>query len=224
MKAAFWISIPMKSRLQHKQGRIGKSSAAVLLWFKLGRWGYMKSALVLIDIQNDYFKGGKSELSKPEKAASNAKRVLEYYRSSNLPVYHIQHISIKEGAVFFLPDTEGAEIHESVKPIKGEKVFIKHVPNSFFDTGLADELEIRHVNNITVCGMMSHMCVDTTVRAAKDLGMYTTLIHDACATKDLVWENNMILAEDVHHAFMASLQGTFAEVVSTNEFLQMRIH
>ena len=184
--------------------------------------GFMKSALIMIDIQNDYFKGGKNELFGPEAAASNAKKVLEYYRTSGLPVYHIKHISNKQGATFFLPDSEGAEIHESVKPIKGEKVLIKHVPNSFFDTGLADELEMRHIEQITVCGMMSHMCIDTTVRAARDLGFETTLLHDACATKDLVWENNTIPAGTVHNAFMAALQGLFAKVVSIDDYLKMQ--
>lgn len=179
----------------------------------------MGSALIIIDIQNDYFKGGCNELYQPEPAAENASRLLEHYRSSGLPVFHVQHISLRKGATFFLPDSDGADIHESVKPIKGEKVFIKHLPNSFFDTGLADELVISHVNDITVCGMMSHMCVDTTVRAAKEIGFATTLIHDACAAKDLIWQNEMIPAATIHHSFMAALQGNFAEVISTDEFL-----
>ncbi len=131
----------------------------------------MKSAFIIVDIQNDYFKGGRNELYQPEQAASNAKCVLDHYRKKGLPVYHVQHISNREGATFFLPGTEGAENHKLVKPQPGEKVFVKHTPNSFFDTGLADELTDQHIENITVCGMMSHMCIDTTVRAAHGLGL-----------------------------------------------------
>lgn len=178
----------------------------------------MNSALIIIDIQNDYFKGGRNELFQPEKAASNARRALDYYREKGLPVYHVQHISNREGAAFFLPGTDGAEIHQIVKPKPGEKVFVKHAPNSFFDTGLADELLDHHIGKITVCGMMSHMCIDTTVRASKDLGIAATVLHDACTTKDLIWNNTTIPAATVHNAFMAALQGLFATVVSTEEF------
>lgn len=178
----------------------------------------MKSAIIIIDIQNDYFVGGRNELHRPERAASNAKRVLDYYRNKGLPVYHVQHINTREGATFFLPDTVGAEIHVSVKPIPGEMVFIKHVPNSFYDTSLADELAKNHINHITVCGMMSHMCIDTTVRAARDFGLTVTVLHDACTTRDLIWDNNLIPASTVHNTIMASLQGIFAKVVSTEEF------
>jgi len=63
------------------------------------------------------------------------------------------------------------------------------------------------------------MCIDTTVRAAAGLGLAVTVLHDACATKDLVWENAAIPAVKVHGAFMAAMQGIFANVISTQEFL-----
>ncbi len=179
----------------------------------------MNRALIIIDIQNDYFKDGKNELYQPEQAALQAKRTLDYFRNKGLPVYHVQHINIREGAPFFLPDTLGAEIHASVKPQRGEKVFVKHAPNSFFDTGLADELTKKMIDHIIVCGMMSHMCIDTTVRAAQDFGLTTTVLHDACTTKDLVWKKITIPAPIVHDTIMASLHGIFANVISTEEFL-----
>lgn len=179
----------------------------------------MNSAIVLVDIQNDYFRRGRNELYQPEKAAENAARVLSYYRRGGLPVFHVRHINEREGATFFLPDTEGAEIHPSVRPLTGEMVFVKHVPNSFYNTGLAEELIREQIGQITICGMMSHMCIDTTVRAARDFGFTTTVLHDACTTRDLVWDETVISAETVHKAYMASLQGTFATVISTDDFL-----
>jgi nicotinamidase-related amidase len=180
----------------------------------------MKSALILIDIQNDYFEGGRNVLVRPEFAASNAKKVLDYYRSKDLPVYHVQHISTRKDASFFLPDSQGAEINDSVEPFKGEKVFIKHVPNSFFDTGLADELSMNHIEKITICGMMSHMCIDTTVRAAKELGLDVSLLQDACTTKDLEFKGVVLPADTVHQVFMAALHGLFAQVMTTDEFIE----
>lgn len=180
----------------------------------------MKSAIVLIDIQNDYFEHGKMKLHFPEKAAMHAKQALDFYRANNLPVYFIKHISIEQGATFFLNNSIGAEIHRSVSPLANEKVFIKHTPNAFFGTGLADELRRNYIHNIVICGMMTHMCIDTTVRAARDLGFSTTLLEDACTTKDLSWNGISVPAAIVQNIFMSSINGSFAQVIRTDEFLK----
>lgn len=180
----------------------------------------MKSALILIDIQNDYFEGGKSELRCPAEAARNAKTILDLFREKFLPVYHVQHISTHSKATFFLSGSIGAEINDLVAPNKGERVFIKHFPNSFYNTGLAETLSNDGIDHIVVCGMMTHMCVDTTVRSAKDLGLSVTLIDDACTTKDLIWRGQTIPAEIVNASYMASLNGMFAKVITTKEFLE----
>lgn len=173
----------------------------------------MKSALLLIDIQNDYFKGGKCELFHPEEAAECAKIVLEYFRYSNLPIFHIRHVSTNEKAGFFLPETNGAEIHPSVFPTGDEQVLVKHTPNAFLHTGVERELRTRQIEQLVICGMMSHMCIDSTVRAAKDMGFSILLPEDACTTRNLVWGEAQIPAQTVHQAVMASLSGTFAQVV-----------
>ena len=181
----------------------------------------MKSALILIDIQNDYFIGGKSELNHPIETAKSARAILDFFRESNSPVYHVQHINTNSKATFFLSGSTGAEINPLVTPSEEEKVFIKHVPNSFYNTGLAETLSDNGIKHIVVCGMMTHMCIDTTVRSAKDLGLSVTLIEDACTTKDLVWKGHTIPAEDVHAAYMASLNGMFAEVMLAEIFLKI---
>lgn len=180
----------------------------------------MERALVLIDIQNDYFPGGRNELYAPEQAAQSAARVLTFFRENGWPVYHIQHVSTGSSATFFLPGTPGAEIYGAVAPQSGEPVFVKHAPNAFFETGLLQVLQERGIRELVVCGMMSHMCIDTSVRAARDHGLQVTLLHDACATKDLVWQNETIPAQSVHAAYMAALDGRFARVLSAGEFLQ----
>lgn len=176
----------------------------------------MKSGLILIDIQNDYFKDGKTELNHPTETAKCAKTILDFFRENNLPVYHIQHINTTTKAA----GSTGAEINSLVTPNKDEKVFIKHVPNSFYNTALAETLSNNGIKHIVVCGMMTHMCVDTTVRAAKDLGFSVTLIEDACTTKDLVWNGHTIPAEVVHESYMASLNGGFAEIMTAAKFLE----
>lgn len=176
----------------------------------------MKQALIIVDIQNDYFQGGKMELVGMEAAAKNAQRVLALFREKNLPIFHIQHISDRPGATFFLPETSGVEIHESVTPKTGESVIQKHFPNSFRNTSLLDQLHDLRVKKIIVCGAMSHMCIDTTVRAAFDLGFRIVVVSDACATRDMEFKGVTIQASQVHAAFMAALSVPFAQVIEAN--------
>ena len=175
-------------------------------------------ALLIVDIQKDYFEGGKGVLFEPEKAAANAKKLIEYFRRKNEPVIYIRHISTEDGAVLFLPGSEGTEIYPIIQPLEEEKVFIKHVPDSFMAEGLTDYLEQMNIKELAVCGMMSHMCIDTIVRSAKEKGYNVTLLEDACTTMDLEWQGKRYPAETVHHIFMASLIGTFATIMKTEEF------
>lgn len=179
----------------------------------------MVTGLILVDIQNDYFPGGKMELVKMNEACSNAKSLLSLFRKNKWPTFHIQHISESEGATFFLPNTQGAELHESIKPLPEETIIQKKFPNSFRGTSLLKELKNAVVEQVVICGAMSHMCIDATTRAAADLGYSCIVIHDACATKNLKFVGKEILAEDVHDSFMAALGSAYANVLGFNEFL-----
>lgn len=177
----------------------------------------MPKALLLIDMQNDYFEGGKSPLAHSQDTLANAQKALFMFRLAGLPVFHVQHVNIRKGATFFLPDTDGVLIHERLAPLENEFVVVKHAPNSFYETGLAGILEWNQVNKLVVCGAMSHMCVDTTVRAAKDYGIAVTLLEDACTTKDLARNGETIPADIVHKTIMAALDGMFAKVIKTDD-------
>lgn len=178
----------------------------------------MTKALIIIDIQNDYFENGKMELVGTEQASQNAKTILEIFRNKNLPIVHIQHVSASENATFFLPNTVGVKINKNVEPKEGEKVITKHYPNSFRDTELFDYLKSKNITDLVICGMMTHMCVDSTTRAAFDLGFNSILIGDACATKDLELDGEKVKAKEVQIAYLSALGGTFAEIQKTAEF------
>lgn len=179
----------------------------------------MKKALILIDVQNDYFPGGKMELEGADAAGAAASRLLEWARNSNMPVYHIQHISAYPGATFFLPETEGAKINSLVEPKVHEKVIVKYFPNSFRETLLNEVLKENDITDLIIAGMMSHMCVDATTRAAFDLGYVCTLAGDACATRSLEWNGEKIPASHVHGAFMAALGSVYAKVLNVDEII-----
>lgn len=105
----------------------------------------MKKALLIIDIQNDYFPGGSHLLYQPEAAGVNAGKLLKYARSKEIEVIHIQHIALNDGADFFLPDTYGAKINDSVQPVEKEKVIVKNYPNSFRSTELLESLRQKNI-------------------------------------------------------------------------------
>jgi len=180
----------------------------------------MKTALVLIDIQNDYFKDGKMELYNPEKAGDNAKLLLNAFRKNKMPVIHIQHLSTRPESTFFIPQTPGAEINERVSPLNNEKIIIKHYPNSFRETDLLDYLKNMGIEKLVICGMMTHMCVDATTRAAKDFGFECLVIGDACATKDLEINNETVKASEVQKSFLSALNYFYASVLTSEEFLK----
>lgn len=173
----------------------------------------MRTALILIDIQNDYFPGGNMELIGIENAANNARQLLNKFRKTKSPVFHIQHVSIRPNATFFIPNTNGVKINDYVKPNADETIIVKHYPNSFRDTDLHEKLKQGGIEKLIICGAMSHMCIDTTVRVAFDLGYKCVVIFDACATKDLSIHNTHVPAEQVHAAYMAGLNGIFSKVV-----------
>ncbi len=177
----------------------------------------MKTALILIDIQNDYFEGGSNPLVGSREASLQAKALLEDFRARSQPVVHIRHLSTRSGSTFFIPGTRGAEIHENVAPIAGEKVIEKNFPNSFRDTDLLDHLHSEGVTDLVICGMMTHMCVDATVRAAKDFGFSCTVIGDACATKDLEIGGRMVAAVEVKTAFLAALSYFYSTVKTSGD-------
>lgn len=178
----------------------------------------MKTALLMIDIQNDYFPGGKMELVEPLAAARKAYALLQCFREHGGQHIHIQHESLRPGATFFLPGSSGMDIHDFVAHFVGEPIVYKHHPNAFRETELLELLRGWQVERLVICGMMTHMCVDATVRAAADLGFEILLAADACATRALTYEGLTVPAGHVQAAFLAALK-SYAQVLSTEEII-----
>jgi nicotinamidase-related amidase len=169
-----------------------------------------KTALLLVDIQNDYFPGGDWELHAMEQAAENAASLLAAAREAGQMVVHIRHENPSPEAPFFRPGSRGAEIHSAVAPTADEPILTKARPNSFLNTGLSDLLQEA----------MSQMCIDATARAGRDLGFDVTVAEDACAARAMAFGGVELSAQQVHAAFMAPLAMSYARVVSTAELLK----
>jgi nicotinamidase-related amidase len=181
----------------------------------------MNTALILIDIQNDYFPGGKGQLVGSLEACQQARQLLDYFRRTDQQRIFIQHVRTRPGKTTFLPGTHGVEIHDNIRPQESETVIQKHYPNSFRDTRLLEELNAADTQRLLICGMMTHMCVEATTRAAYDFGFECLVASDACATRDLTFGGQTILAVSVHGAYLAGLQGTYAQVLPVAELIQL---
>ena len=173
----------------------------------------MKNALVLVDIQNDYFTGGLWPVEQMDKVADAAADVLAKFRVARDVVIHIRHEALSDTAPFFRPNTEGAEIHPVVAPIPQELVILKHRPNSFHETDLHAQLQKQDVTHVTIIGAMSQMCIDATARAARDLGYEVTVIADACGAKSTSFGDVILTAPQVQAAFMSGLKQAYATVI-----------
>lgn len=174
----------------------------------------MNQALIIIDIQNDYFEGGAMPLNDPITAANNAKQLLTFYREAHKPIIHIQHLAARPELNFMLEGTQGQRIHSSVAPIQGECIITKNYPNSFAGTELSEVLDELGITHVVLAGMMTHMCISTTARAALEYGLNTTIAHDACATCDLSIFEQVIPAKQVHLTALAEVSN-IANIVST---------
>jgi nicotinamidase-related amidase len=150
-------------------------------------------------------------------AARKAGQALAWFRAKAWPVCHVRHLNLRPEAGFFLPGTAGVEFHPQVAPAHGEAVIEKNFPNSFRDTSLRDTLQHLGVGALVIAGMMSHMCVDATTRAAFDLGYQCLVLTDACATRDLEFQGRTIPAGHVHAAFMAALGQVYARLALADE-------
>lgn len=178
------------------------------------------TALLLIDFQNDYFpsyEGAKWALSETEKAAEKGAQLLQAFRDKQLTIVHVRHEFPTNEAPFFLPDSDGAQIHNSVTPLKGEPVIVKHQINSFRDTELNKVLKDQGIEKLIIVGAMSHMCIDAVTRAATDLGYECHVAHDACTTLDMEFNGIKVPAAQVHAAFMAALSFGYGNVATASE-------
>jgi len=175
------------------------------------------TALIIIDIQNDYFDGGALTLEGAEHAAANTSNLLDLFRTKQCPIIHIQHETLKPEMGFMLPDTYGQEIHSSVTPQSEETCITKHYPNAFWETSLEKELKTQNITHLVIAGMMTHMCVSSTIRAAMERGFQVTAIQDACATRSLAINDTEIPANVVHQTALAELT-LIANICSLDEF------
>ena len=176
------------------------------------------TALIVIDLQRDYFAEGKFPLPGIERTVERAAALVALFRVHRMPVIHVRHVEKDPAVGFLLEGTPGIEIDPRVAPRDEDMLITKNYPNAFRDTTLAKILHVLGAKELFFCGAMSNLCVDATVRAAFDLGYRCTVVEDACAASDLEFGGNGIPATLVHGSFMAALASAYGQVVDLKTF------
>jgi nicotinamidase-related amidase len=177
-----------------------------------------KTALLVIDVQNDYFPAGKMALFAPEHALENIQHLEKVFHQAQAPIIYIQHIAASPEAPFFVAGTHGVKLHADLAINSASIIVEKQFPNSFFQTDLKEILDQLGVEQVIITGMMTHMCVDATSRAAAEYGYQPIVIADATATKDLEYTGRTVIADDVQTAYLSSFQ-MFAKIETTQKYL-----
>ncbi|KAG1049355.1 hypothetical protein G6F43_008312 [Rhizopus delemar] len=182
----------------------------------------MKEALIIVDVQNDYFPGGRLPTDSPVETAQAIARLMEKFRRENKEVVHVVHHSTEEllsRLRFLEAGTSGAEIHESVKPLADEKIMIKHDMSSFIGTDLKEYLESKGIDTIVVVGMMIHNCVNSTVYSGSHRGFKCIVVDEAVNTFDQPYDGRIIKAKQIKEAFLAGIEFAYAKVKKVEDIL-----
>lgn len=182
-----------------------------------------RPALILMDIQKgfdnlDYWGGQRNNLD----AENNAGELLEIWRKKQLPIFHIKHCSSTPTSLLNELN-EGNEFKEMVTPISGETIIKKNVSSAFIGTDLKERLDNDKITKLVIVGLTTDHCVSTTTRMAGNFGYDTFVVSDATATfNNKGLDGQHYSAELMHDTALASLNGEFATVVTT-DFLRKNI-
>jgi nicotinamidase-related amidase len=179
-----------------------------------------KTALIIIDVQKSFDHPSWGRRNNPD-AETNIVKVLEKWRSTSRPVFHIQHVSRTNEQSLFHLSKETHKFKEIIQPLEGEPIIQKTVNSSFIGTDLEDRLRAQEIDSVVIVGLTTNHCVETTTRMAGNLGFKALLVSDATATFDRVGpDGKTYLAEDIHQMTMVNLNEEFATVVNTKELIE----
>jgi len=178
-----------------------------------------KRALLVIDVQNEYFTG-KLPVSYPTGTLSNILSSMDAARSHDVPVVAIQHAAPQPDSSVFRRGSQEWELHPEIAARKHDVLIDKSLPGSFTGTPLESWLRERGIDTVVVSGYMTQMCCDTTARQALHLGFNVEFLSDATGTLDIQNEAGKVSGEELHRAILVTQQMRFSEVLPTSEWIK----
>lgn len=191
----------------------------------VGQLAAASTAVLLIDFQNEYY-SGRVPIPDGLPALRNANRLAALADAHGMPVFHIQHVN-GPAAPVFAQGSAMAEIHPELAVRPHHVVVRKDRVSSFAGTDLHAQLQARGIRTLIIAGLMTHMCVSTATRDARQFGAqsYQVLVAaDASASRDITgWNGGVTSAHDLHHVTLTALSDNFAQVLTTNTILELPV-
>lgn len=178
----------------------------------------MKRALLVIDVQNEYF-SGKLPVTYPEGSLSRILKVMETANKSGIPVVVVQHTAPQKDSNTFVKGSKEWELHEEISRRNYDYLIEKNLPGSFTNTKLESILRDNGIDTIVICGYMTQMCCDTTSRQAVHMGFSVEFLNDATGTLDISNYAGNVTAEELHRSILVTQAMRFSKVISTEEWI-----
>jgi nicotinamidase-related amidase len=178
----------------------------------------MIQALLVIDVQNEYFTG-KIPVTYPQGSFENILKAMDWAHASHVPTAVIQHTNLAPESPAFRKGTPGWELHDEIKRRHADIVIEKHMPGSFTGTDLEDWLKAKDITTVTIAGYMTQMCCDTTARQAFHRGYTVNFLSDATGTLPVTNTAGSISDADLHRAILITQQMRFSRVMKTGEWI-----
>ncbi|MFB3915432.1 MAG: cysteine hydrolase family protein [Terriglobales bacterium] len=177
-----------------------------------------KRALLVIDVQNEYFTG-KLPITYPAGSLPNVLRAMDAARAHAVPVVAIQHASPQPDATAFRRGSKEWELHPEIAPRPRDVLIHKSLPGSFTGTELESWLRQRGIDTVVIAGYMTQMCCDTTARQAAHLGFGVEFLADATGTLAIKNAAGAVSDEELHRAILVTQQMRFSQVIKTQDWI-----
>jgi nicotinamidase-related amidase len=179
----------------------------------------MKHALLVIDVQNEYF-SGLLPITHPQGSLQNILRAMDEAHARGIPIAVIQHGAPQENAPVFKISSPTWELHPEVAKRPHTKLIEKHLPGSFTGTDLEVWLTSEGADTVVISGYMTQMCCDTTARQAVHRGFSSVFLSDATGTLDISNEAGSVTAEELHRAILVTQAMRFSRVLTTDQWIE----
>lgn len=180
-----------------------------------------RRALIVIDVQNEYVDGRLLIEHPPvEDSLAAIGRAMDAAVAHGVPVIVVQNTG-PAGSPLFAKDTHAWQLHPVVAARRRDHLMEKRLPSAYTGTDLAEWLQKHEINTLSVCGYMTHNCVDSTVKHALHNGTAVEVLHDAIGSVPYANGFGSASAAEIHHAFCVVMQSRFAAVMTANEWIQV---
>jgi nicotinamidase-related amidase len=181
-----------------------------------------KTALLVIDFQNEYFTG-KMPIPEGAAALANTRKLIAFADDHKMPVFHVQHIA-PAGSAVFAKDGETVKFHPDMQPRAQDVVLQKTTVSVFGSTDLDARLKRAGIENLIISGLMTHACVAGAARDAAPLGYNVLVASDASATRAITRVNGEAIDKDaLHKAALAEVEDTFGDVMTTEQIIKLPV-